>query len=362
MRIADVDTALYRIPPTRPLGNALFTYTTFEYVIAEVKADDGQRGTGWAYTVGMGGTAVKATIDDYLAPYLRGRPALQTVQTHSELCRLLSPVAGTTSSLAIAALDIALWDLKAKVAGLPLYQLLGGARDRVAVCASGIDLNYSMEELAEEVAEWVQHGYGAVKVKVGKPTIAEDVTRLETVREQLPAGIALMVDANQAWSAAEAVRRARAFEPLDIGFLEDPLPVSDTAGYRQLRARSAIPIAGGETLWSLAAFEPLISGEGLDIVRNDVCRLSGITEWLRVAHLAEAHHLTSAPHFVEEIAVHLGCAVTAVDSIEHVPASRLLNAGVVPEASPVKDGHVAPPPDPGHGIVFDRERLAQFAA
>src|SRR5581483_4311 len=151
-----------------------------------------------------------------------GRPALQTVEIHSELRRLLSPVAGVTSSLAIAAIDIALWDLKAKVASLPLYQLLGGARDRVPICASGIDLNYSVTELVEEVDEWVDQGYAAVKVKVGKRTIGEDVARLEAVREQLPVGFPLLVDAQQGWTVGEAYRRARAFESLDIGFLEDP--------------------------------------------------------------------------------------------------------------------------------------------
>jgi L-alanine-DL-glutamate epimerase-like enolase superfamily enzyme len=362
MRIVNVCTRLYRIPLTRPLENALFTYTAFEYVITEVQADDGVCGTGWVYTVGAGGSAVKATIDDYLAAHLLGRPALQTVEIHSELRRLLSPVAGVTSSLAVAAIDIALWDLKAKVADLPLYQLLGGARDHVAICASGIDLNYSMSELVEEVDQWVDQGYAAAKVKVGKPTISEDVARLEAVRERLPDGFTLLVDAQQGWSVGEACRRVRAFEPLAIGFLEDPLPISDVAGYRQLRARSAIPIAGGETLSSVAAFDPLIAGEGLDVVRNDVCRLSGITEWLRVAHLAEAYHLVSAPHFVEEISIQLACAVAAVHSIEHVPLIRLVNAGVVADASPVTAGHVAPPPATGHGIVFDHERLTHFAA
>lgn len=362
MRIAKVDTGLYRIPLSRPLANALFTYTAFEYVITRVEADDGRCGTGWAYTVGAGGSAVKATIDDYLADHLRGRPALQTVEIHFDLRRLLSPVAGVTSSLAIAAVDIALWDLKAKVADLPLYQVLGGARDRVAICASGIDLNYSVSELVEEVGEWVDQGYSAAKIKVGRPTIAEDVARLEAVRQRLPDGFTLLLDAQQGWSVGEACRRSRAFEPLDIGFLEDPLPISDVAGYRQLRAKSAIPIAGGETLSSVAAFSPLIAGEGLDVVRNDVCRLSGITEWLRVAHLAEAHHLVSAPHFVEEISIQLACGVAAVHSIEHVPLIRLVNTGVVADTSPITAGYVAPPSTAGHGVVFDDERLAQFAA
>ncbi len=362
MKIINVDTNLYRIPLSRALENALFTYTAFEYVLTEVQTDDGRCGTGWVYTVGAGGSAVKATIDDYLAPYISGRQALQTVEVHSAARRLLSPVAGVTSSLAIAALDIALWDLKAKVADLPLYQLLGGARDRVAICASGIDLNYSVSELVEEVEEWVDQGYAAAKIKVGKPTVSEDVARLEAVRERLPDGFMLLVDAQQGWSVGEACRRIRAFEPLDIGFLEDPLPISDVAGYRELRAKSMIPIAGGETLSSAAAFAPFINGEGLDVVRNDVCRLSGITEWMRVAHLAEANHLVSCPHFVEEISVQLACAVAAVHSIEHVPLIRLVNVGVVADTSPVIAGHVAPPPTAGHGVAFDRERLTEFAA
>ena len=346
------------MPTSRPVGNAFFTYTSFEYVVAVIHAGDAT-GTGLSYTVGVGGTAVKAMLDE-LVPMIVGRDAAQVGATHERLTRSVVPVAGMTASLAVAAIDIALWDLRAQVEGVPLHELLGARRPSVRACATGIDLNYTETELVDQVRSWCEAGYTAVKIKVGKPRLQEDVQRVEAVRAVIGPEVSLMVDANEAWTYAEAVRRIDAFRHLDLEFVEDPLPLQDVEGYRLLRSESRMPIAGGERLFSRGGVHTMLVRGGLDVLRADVCRISGITEWLSVAQLADSFGVLVAPHMVEDIALPLSCAIPNIHMLEHVPACNLAVAGLVQSPSSPHPGMFEPRSAVGHGVLIDQDVLAGF--
>jgi L-alanine-DL-glutamate epimerase-like enolase superfamily enzyme len=359
-RIREAKARLYQVPAQREIGNALLTYKAFEFVFVHLSTEDGLEGVGWVYTVGVGGSSIKALLDDYLFRFVIDQNPRLGGKCTSMLSRVTLPVSGVLASLAIAAIDIAMWDLRAKIADLPLYQLLGGVNTRVPACASGIDLNYTLDDLLLEVEGWLSQGYRLIKVKVGRPSIDEDVERLNAVRKLAGKGIKVMVDANQALTSTDAGRRSRAFERFDIEWFEDPIPVTDSDGYRRLRETSPIPIAGGETLGSVDGFSQLIACKGLDVVRADVCRIGGITPWLKAAHLAEAHHLLVAPHYIEEFSIHLACAIPNIHSVEQVPTCSLASAGALRNPLTVQDGYFIPPEGPGHGFELDEHRLREF--
>jgi L-alanine-DL-glutamate epimerase-like enolase superfamily enzyme len=359
VRIDRIETALYRVPTRRPVGNAFFTYTGFEYVTARVFDMDGASGFGWSYTLGIGGRAVKALLEE-LAQSLIGREMNDPREIHAELVQQLIPLEGITGSLAVAPLDVGLWDLQARRAGLPLHELVGARRETVPACATGIDLNYTREELVATVGDWVDRGYPAVKVKVGKPDPAEDVDRVAAVRDRIGPGVSLMVDANEAWTVADALSRIATLRRFDLEFVEDPLPLTNSDGYRQLRRETGVQIAGGERFSSPTAAGELMAAGGLDVLRADICRLGGVSGWLVAAEIAASFGVLVAPHMVEELALPLSCTIDNAHSVEHVPCCNLAGAGVVVEQPGVENGVLTPSNISGHGVVFDDDVLATY--
>jgi L-alanine-DL-glutamate epimerase-like enolase superfamily enzyme len=211
------------------------------------------------------------------------------------------------------------------------------------------------------VGGWVDRGFRLIKVKVGKQAVAEDLSRLEAVRERIGPGVRLMIDANEAWDLGEARRRIDAYRHLDLEYVEDPLPVLDIDSYRELRRSAGVPVAGGERLSSAAAARQLIATGGVDVIRADVCRLGGVSEWLAVASLAERFGVAIAPHMVEELALPLACSIPNAHSVEIVPACNLSAAGVVRDApEPAADGTLAPRSGIGHGVQFHDDALERF--
>jgi L-alanine-DL-glutamate epimerase-like enolase superfamily enzyme len=358
VRITRCDTAHFRLPrevwwPVA-LEDRTLEIASIELITCEIETDSGARGSGYTYTLGRGGAGVHGLLGE-AASMLVGQELRSASGTWERLDRSFQRVghAGVVS-LALAAADIAVWDALAVEAGQPLYRYLGAQRESVPAYGSSIDLGYSREKLVATVREHVERGLGAVKVKVGR-TVAEDLDRLAAVRESIGAERRLMVDSNLGWSLPEAAQRARLMEEFDLTWLEEPLHPEDVAGHVRLQAGTSIAIALGETLFSIDEFRRYIESGGVRYVQADAARLGGITPFLRVAELAHAAHLSLAPHFVQDIHVHLLCAVPNAEILEHLP---LLDAVLEHPLAISPDGNVSPPERPGSGVAFRRDLLA----
>jgi L-alanine-DL-glutamate epimerase-like enolase superfamily enzyme len=358
MRIARFSVGHYRVPREvwwgeRRIGASGYEISDLELVTFELETEDEVRGTGFTYTIGRGGAAVRAMLEQEVGPLLLGADCRDVRHHWHRLHRELHFVGnGGVTAVAIAAADIAQWDALACEAGLPLYRFLGAHRDQIDTYASGVNLAYSLEELVDEMNEFRDAGFSAVKMKVGR-TLAEDVERVGAVRAAIGERSRLMVDANMGWTQAEAARRLRVLDDFDLYWLEEPLVPHDVEGHAALQRQTATPIAAGETLFTPHDFGAYFRAQALRIPQPDVIRL-GVTGWLQVAELADAFGLPVAPHFIPEIHVHLACAVPNALTLEYLPIlERLL---VEPLA--VRDGLASPSQGPGHGMHFSHDLLA----
>ncbi len=335
------------------------SFLSQETVFVEVVTEPGTSGRGYSYTIGVGGSAVLALLQDYLLDKLVGLDAAcpEMVWRHMfDQCRSL--MAGPVSALALAAIDTAVWDARARHLGLPVHELAGGAQQEVPVYDTECGwLHFSTDELVANAVEAVREGRRGVKVKVGKPDASEDVERLRAVREAIGPAVALMVDANQGFTRDEAVRRAHLYEPFDLTWFEEPLPADDVEGHALLARSTSVAVAVGETMYSLGHFREYLSTGAASVVQPDVARVGGITPWLKVAHLAEAFGVPTAPHFLMELHVSLAAAVPNGRWVEWIPQL----APVTTSSVTVTEGRARPPTLPGLGISWDDEAIGRLA-
>jgi L-alanine-DL-glutamate epimerase-like enolase superfamily enzyme len=362
VRIAACRVAHYRVPrevwwPGGRIGASLYEISDIELVTLEVETDEGVSGFGFTYTVGHGGSAIRALLEDAIVPELLGRDPHDVESIWHELHAKLHFVgAGGVTAVAIAAADIALWDVLAVAAGLPLYRYLGVHRTSIPAYASAVNLALSTAELVEQMGGYRAQGFAALKMKVGK-SLGEDVERVRAVREAIGDDCELMVDANMAWDVAETGRRLRALEPFALAWLEEPLPPHDVNGFAELQRATSIPLAAGEMLFTPDEFTPYFRLRAIRIPQPDVIRL-GVTGWRRVVSAALDAGLPVAPHFIPEIHVHLACAVPNALNLEYLPIFELL----LEEPLRIHDGQAAPPDTPGHGMRFAERALNPYRA
>jgi L-alanine-DL-glutamate epimerase-like enolase superfamily enzyme len=335
--------------------DAIQAFTKQETPIVRITTDDGIVGTGYAYTVGTGGSAVVAMLRDDLAPKLIGRDPALVEQIWKDLFfHVHANAIGATVSLCLAAIDLALWDIRCQKAGEPLWKLAGGAQEKLPLYTTeGGWLNFSVEELVEGALEAKAEGFLGCKPKVGKPDAAEDVSRLEAVRDAVGADFNIMVDANQVFTVSEAIRRARLFEPLDLAWFEEPMPAEDLRGHMRLSASTSLPVAIGESLYHPSQFREYLANDACSIVQVDVARIGGITPWLKVAHLAESFNIQVCPHYLMEIHVSLCAAVPNAQWVEYIPQLTDLTTA----AMRIEDGHAYPSDTPGLGIAWDMSEI-----
>ncbi|WP_034263596.1 mandelate racemase/muconate lactonizing enzyme family protein [Actinospica robiniae] len=335
--------------------DAVQSFVKQETVFVEVTTNDGNKGIGYSYTIGTGGTSVLAMLREHLLPRLIGADAALVERVWFDLfASTRATTVGAITSLALAAVDTALWDLRCTRAGEPLWRLAGGFRPKVPLYdTEGGWLHLSTDELVAGARASQAAGWPGVKLKVGKPRLDEDVERLTAVRDAVGAGMDIMVDANQSMTQAEARRRAAAFEPLGLSWFEEPLPADDVAGHEALARGTAIPIAVGESMYSVAQFREYLARGAASIVQVDAARVGGITPWLKVAHTAEAFNVHVCPHFLMELHVSLVAAVPNGRYVEHIPQLRAITHGQMR----IEDGHAVAPDTPGIGIDWDFDAI-----
>lgn len=334
--------------------DAVQSFLKQETIFVEIRTDDGGTGTGYAYTIGTGGTAVLALLRDYLVPRLVGADPRRVEAVWRDLfAATRATTVGAITSLALAAVDTALWDWRCRDAGQPLWELAGGAKERIPLYdTEGGWLHLSTDELIAGARASQAAGWPGAKLKIGRSPV-EDAARLAAVRAEVGPGFDLMLDANQSLTAAEAIRRARLLEPSDPYWFEEPLPADDVSGHQALASATSIPVAVGESMYSIGQFRDYLHRGAAGIVQVDVARIGGITPWLKVAHLAEAYNVTVCPHFLMELHVSLCCAVPNSGYLEHIPQLRAVTSREIE----VVDGHALPPTTAGLGIDWDRDEI-----
>ncbi|MET8827869.1 mandelate racemase/muconate lactonizing enzyme family protein [Streptomyces sp. NPDC004610] len=335
--------------------DAVQSFVTQETVLVDLVTDDGSTGTGYAYTIGTGGSSVLALLRDHLLPALTGQDARGVEALWQRLFGLTrATTTGALTSLALAAVDTALWDVRCKRAGEPLWRLAGGHRQEVPVYdTEGGWLHLGTEDLVKSAVRAREAGWAGVKIKVGRPHPAEDAERLRAVREAVGPALHIMTDANQSQSASSALRLAAALEPYDPYWLEEPLPADDLGGHARLARATRIPIAVGESMYAPMQFRGYLEAGAASVVQVDAARIGGITPWLKVAHLAETHNVMVCPHFLMELHVSLAAAVPNGRYVEYIPQLR----AVTRTELTIRDGLAVAPDTPGIGIDWDQDAL-----
>lgn len=358
--IAALETGFYRIPLPIPLSDSTHgTMRAFELITMRVRDADGAEGVGYTYTVGRNGGAVRDILARDIPAIVAGADADRIEWLWERLWWALHYGGrGGATALAMSAFDMALWDLKAARARLPLWKLLGGHDPRVPCYAGGIDLELPLDALLRQTDDNLGKGFRAIKMKVGRARLAEDVERVAAMRRHLGDDVPLMADANMKWSADQAVRAARAFAPYDLTWLEEPVSPEDVAGHARVVREGGVPVAAGENLHTLWEFRQLIAAGGVTYPEPDVTNCGGVTAFMKIGHLAEAFSLPVTSHGAHDATVHL---LAALPNRSYLEAHGFGLDRYIAEPLRLQDGFALAPDRPGHGVAFDWQALAAVA-
>ena len=360
-RIRHVKLSTLTLPLDTPISDAKVLtgrqkpMTEIVLLFAEITTEAGYAGIGFSYSKRAGGPAQYAHAKE-VADGLLGEDPNDIGRVYQKLLWAGASVGRSgVATQAIAALDIALYDLKAKRANLPLAKLLGAYRDSVqAYNTSGGFLNAPIEEVKERASQSLADGIGGIKIKVGQPDSKIDIQRLSAVREHIGDDVPLMVDANQQWDRPTAMRLGRLFEQFNLVWIEEPLDAYDAEGHAQLANALDTSIATGEMLSSVAEHISLIENRSVDIIQPDAPRIGGITPFLRLAHLADQAGLQLAPHFAMEIHLHLAATYPREPWVEHFEwLDPLFN-----ERLETREGRMQVPNRPGLGFTLSDQARA----
>ena len=359
--IRHVKLSTARLPLTVPISDAkVFTgrqkpMTEVVFLFAEITTEQGHSGLGFSYSKRAGGPAQYAHAKE-VAEGIIGEDPNDIGKIYTKLLWAGASVGRSgVATQALAAIDIALYDLKAKRAGLPLAKLLGSYRDSVQTYnTSGGFLNATLDEVKERATQSIDEGIGGIKIKVGLPDSKEDLRRVAGVREHIGWDVPLMVDANQQWDRATALRMGRQLEEFNLIWIEEPLDAYDFEGHAHLAQVLDTPIATGEMLASVAEHKGLINANSCDIIQPDAPRVGGITQFLRLAALADERGLGLAPHFAMEIHLHLAAAYPREPWVEHFDWLDPL----FEERLETKNGRMIVPDRPGLGVTLSAQARA----
>jgi L-alanine-DL-glutamate epimerase-like enolase superfamily enzyme len=350
-----VELSAFTVPTESPEADGTLEWDSTTLVLAEARAG-GRRGVGWSYTH----AAAAEVAREMLVPVVAGRDALDVPGAWEAMRRRVRNVGRPgIASAAISAVDTALWDLKARLLDLSLVSLLGAVREAVPLYGSGGFTSYDEGRLREQLGGWAAEGFGAVKMKVGRP---DDRSRVRAAREAVGDGVRLMVDANGAFSRKEALARAEAFAGEGVAYFEEPVSSDDLEGLRLLRDRSGVEIAAGEYGWELVYFRRMLEAGAVDVLQADVTRCGGITELLRVGALCAAWGVPLSAHTAPMLHAHAGCAIPAVRDVEWFRDHARIEAMFFDGALEPVDGALRPDrARPGLGVELRRGDAARFA-
>jgi L-alanine-DL-glutamate epimerase-like enolase superfamily enzyme len=353
IRSVEVDVLSFALDP--PFRAAIRTFPSVEIVLARVGTDAGLEGHGHAFAFGRDDAATLAGLTAALGARLEGRDARGVEANWRAMWDALVFLGQSGAGLAaMAAIDLALWDILGKASGQPLHRLLGGARTAIPVYGSGGSLALSTAELAAEVAGHAEAGHRAVKIKLGHGREG-DRARLAAVRDAVGPHVRIIADANQQWTPKQAVASAAALADFDLWWLEEPVPAARIEDCAVVRAAVPMAIATGETNFGAAEFERMLALGAADILMPNLQRLGGITPWRKVAAAAELRGIPVASHVFPGINAHLMCAVPNGLTLEIVPWWP----HPFEEPLRIEDGHAAPPEGPGLGLTPDRAMIAR---
>ena len=355
IKITGVDTDLLKLPSGSPYYDAIHTLGVENgSVVLRIRTDAGI--TGWAHSsfgmIAGGPRVVQTILQEEVKPVLVGKDPAFPRRIRADLWKALEyQGVGGVSQFAIAAVDIAIWDILGKNAGLPVYKLLGAFRNRMPVysmCGWYYDDDQDLSRFRRAVSEAVEQGYHALKIKVGRSALDDDVRRIRVAQDIAGKGRRLMVDANQAFNRNEALRRGRVYQEMGCFWYEEPLPPEEMEGYAELAQSLDIRIATGENLNTKYAFADLIARRGADVVQPDNRRAGGVTEWMEIAAIADAYGLELASHGGSMVNLNLVLAMPNAIYMETAGAKKMV------------DGEVSAPEDPGMGSEVSETEIRKY--
>jgi L-alanine-DL-glutamate epimerase-like enolase superfamily enzyme len=351
-KLTSIQPGFYRIPLPVVLSDSTHgEMRAFELNTVRLRDADGAEGVGYTFTVGRNGAAVDAVLSREFPEIMAGEEADDIERLWQKgWWALHYGGRGGPTVLALSAFDMALWDLKARRAKLPLWRLLGGYDPKVPCYAGGIDLDLTLDALLRQTDGNLAKGFRAIKMKVGRKDLFEDIERVAAMRDHLGRGFPLMVDANMKWGVDEAIRAARAFQPFDLTWLEEPTIPDDPAGHARIVREGGLPVAAGENLRTLWEFKLYVASGGVTYPEPDVTNCGGVTPFMKIAHLAEAFNLPVTSHGAHDVTVHL---LAACPNRSYLEAHGFGLDRYIAEPLRIEDGFAIVPDRPGHGIEFD---------
>ena len=359
MKISNVEINTYNIPLPEPVeAYAAGIMKAFDLVICKISNDNGQNGVGYITVHENQGLAIASIIKNSFVPLLIDKDPRLIEMLWKDMWKATHYAGrGAPVSFAIAAVDVALWDLKGISLNEPLWRLLGGHNKNVMAYAGNIDLNFNIEKLLDGATKSLEYGFKSIKMRLGRASLSEDIERLEAMKNHLPDNVMLMADANEAWRVDQAVNAFKEIEKFNLVWLEEPIKPDDFKGYSYLRSLGKIPIAAGENLHNLSEFNQLITSDGVDFLEPDLTTCGGITPFMKVAKLAEINNLPICSHGVHELHVHLlaSCPNASYLEFHAWRIDKFIETPLV-----VKDGFTQAPDKPGHGINFNFDKLKSY--